>query len=198
MTMADTLFPKKGEDALPQGVHRTVITSLDKAHAPPSIFSWPTPPFASYEAQQPWREPQECEIEGLNGAIRRCLLITMDVVKKVAVIQIASNKTPVSLPFSQFFRLHLKKLLHPQEIQTTEQFAELLGHRATVEYHLQLSDGEALSGLTIGCVDTDYGLYLFRPSATRDRLNVYSCHVKPTPASRWAARLETCWSSNKW
>ncbi|MEY4139265.1 MAG: hypothetical protein RLZZ371_1447 [Pseudomonadota bacterium] len=139
MNQADTLFPKKGEESLSPGVHRTVSTGLDKAHAPPPAFSWPTPPFASYEAQQLWRDPQECELEGLNGAIRRCLLITMDVVNKVAVIQIARNKAPVSLPFSQFSRLHLKKLLHPQEIQTTEQFAELLGHRATVEYRLQLS-----------------------------------------------------------
>lgn len=163
MTQADTLFPGNGRKPLPQAVHRTVDVSLDKAHAPPPAFSWPTPPFASYEAQQLWRDPQECEIEGLNGAMRRCLLITMDVVNKLAVIQIARNKAPVSLPFSQFSRLSLKKLLHPQEIQTTEQFADLLGHRATVEYHLQLKNGQPLSGLTIGCVDTDYGLYLFPP-----------------------------------
>lgn len=164
MTLADTLFPKENAKFLSQGQHKTADTaSPDKALTPPPAFSWPPPPFATYHAPEPWREPQECDIEGLNGAIRRCLLIALNPGKKVAVLQIEQSKTPVSLPFSQFLRLTLKELHHPQQIVPTGQFADILGHRATVEYHLQLKNGEPLSGLTIGCVETDYGLYLFPP-----------------------------------
>ncbi len=161
MTPADTLFPKKETQALSPGLHKPSSGNQDKASA--TSFSWPPPPFATYQLQEPWREPQECDIEGLNGAVRRCLLITLDISRKMAVIQIEQNKSPVSLPFAQFLRLTLKKLLHPHEISTSEEFADILGHRATVDYHLQLTSGEKLSGLTIGCVETDFGLYLFPP-----------------------------------
>jgi hypothetical protein len=161
MTLADTFFPKKETQALSPGLHKPSPANQDKA--PATAFSWPPPPFATYQSPEPWREPQECDIEGLNGAIRRCLLITLDVGRKVAVIKIEQNKSPVSLPFVQFLRLTLKKLLHPQEISTSEEFADILGHRATVDYHLELKNGEKLSGLTIGCVETDFGLYLFPP-----------------------------------
>ncbi|MDI1244699.1 MAG: ATPase, T2SS/T4P/T4SS family, partial [Rhodoferax sp.] len=159
MTLADTLFPKEDAKFQPHGPHKSAAAGHDKT----SAFSWPPPPFATYQSPEPWREPKECDIEGLNGAVRRCLLITLDPAKKVAVIQIEQNKTPVALPFAQFLRITLKKLLHPQEISTSEQFADILGHRATVDYHLVLKNGAPLSGLTIGCVETDYGLFLFPP-----------------------------------
>ena len=161
MTLADTLFPKEDAKHPSHGLHKTTAVGQDKAQA--TAFSWPAPPFATYQSPQPWREPKECDIEGLNGAVRRCMLITLDPGRKVAVIQIEQSKTPVSLPFAQFLRITLKKLLHPQEINTSEQFADILGHRATVDYHLQLKNSEKLSGLTIGCVETDYGLFLFPP-----------------------------------
>jgi type II secretory ATPase GspE/PulE/Tfp pilus assembly ATPase PilB-like protein/positive regulator of sigma E activity len=161
MTLADTLFRKEDAKHPSHGLHKTADTGQDTSQA--TAFSWPPPPFATYQSPEPWREPLECDIEGLNGAIRRCLLITLNPVRKVAVIQIEQNKSPVSLPFAQFLRITLKKLLHPQEISTSERFADILGHRATVNYHLELRNGEQLSGPTIGCVETDFGLYLFPP-----------------------------------
>ena len=166
MALAGTLYPKKSEESLPQGMRSTATAGLDKTPAQPVEFSWPTPPFASYEGPEPWREPQPCDIEGLNGAMRRCLLITLNTSKRVAVIQIEQNKNPVSVPFSQFFRLHLKKLLHRQEVSSNEQFAEILGHRAIVEYSLELKNGVPMTGLTVGCVKSDDGLYLFTPVGT--------------------------------
>jgi len=159
MTRVDTLFPKEDAKHPFHGFDKTAAGGPDKAMA----FSWPAPPFATYQAPEPWREPKECDIEGLNGAIRRCSLITLDPVRKVAVIQIEQSKTPVSVPFAQFLRITLKKLLHPHEISTSEQFADILGHRATVDYHLVLKNSEKFSGLTIGCVETHFGLFLFPP-----------------------------------
>ncbi|MDP1529036.1 GspE/PulE family protein [Rhodoferax sp.] len=161
MTLADTLFPKEDAKTPHHGLPKPPAAGQDKAQA--QAFNWPAPPFAIYQSPQSWREPEECDIEGLNGAIRRCLLITLDPGRKVAVIQIEQSKTPVSLPFSQFLRITLKKLLHPQEISTSEQFSDILGHRAIVDYHLQLKNSTKVSGLTIGCVETNYGLFLFPP-----------------------------------
>ena len=36
-------------------------------------FNWPTPPYASYPGSTPWREPELCEVEGINGTRRVCL-----------------------------------------------------------------------------------------------------------------------------
>ena len=126
-------------------------------------FCWPAPPYAIYSTAEPWSNPQECELEGLNGAIRRCALVSITPAEQVAVIQIENIRNPVPMAFSQFRRLTLKKPIHPQEIISTEQFADILGYRSTVEYHLQLQDGSKFSGLTVGYVETDFGLFLFPP-----------------------------------
>ncbi|MDD5030631.1 MAG: ATPase, T2SS/T4P/T4SS family [Rhodoferax sp.] len=83
--------------------------------------------------------------------------------EQTALIQIENSKTPVTLAFSQFRRLTLKNPIHPQEIVSTEQFADILSYRATVQYHLQLGNGSEISGMTVGHVETDYGLFLFHP-----------------------------------
>ncbi|MDD2925582.1 MAG: ATPase, T2SS/T4P/T4SS family [Rhodoferax sp.] len=126
-------------------------------------FSWPAPPYALYPAAELLTAPQDCEIEGLNGAIRRCLLVSMQPSEQTIQIQIENSKTPLPLPFTQFRRLTLKKPLHPQEMVSTEQFADILGYRTTVQYHLHLENGSTQSGLTVGYVETAYGLFVFTP-----------------------------------
>ena len=163
MPRDDSLFPNDDGKSSSQGLNKSTRENpVNKAESE-SEFRWPTPPYAVYSAAEPWSKPQECELEGLGGATRRCTLISLDPTKHTAIIQIEQTKTPVSLPFSQFRRLTLKKLLHPQEIITSEHFADILGYSSTLEYHLQLEKGEPLSGLTVGYVETDYGLFLFPP-----------------------------------
>ncbi len=133
---------------------------------PPALkkdFIWPAPPYVIYSATEPWTEPQECELEGLNGTILRCALVSIVPAEKTILIQIEHAKTPVPLAFSQFRRLTLKTPIHPQEIVSSEQFADILDYRTTVEYHLDLENGTTVSGSTIGCVETSYGLFVFTP-----------------------------------
>ncbi len=133
-------------------------------------FRWPGPPYAIYEEGEPLTSPLECEIEGLNGAIRRCALVAMSPDEKTISIQIEQSKTPIPLAFSQFRRVSLKRPIHPQEIVSTEQFADILGYRANVEYHLQFENGQSQSGFTVGYVEADYGLFVFTPLDDRGTL----------------------------
>jgi type II secretory ATPase GspE/PulE/Tfp pilus assembly ATPase PilB-like protein len=126
-------------------------------------FVWPAPPYAVYHMAEPWTEPQVCELEGLNGAIRRCALVSITPADQTILVQIEHIKTPVPLAFSQFRRLTLKKAIHPQDIVSTEQFADILGYRAAVQYQLQLKDGTLASGQTVGNVETHFGVFLFTP-----------------------------------
>ena len=143
-----------------------LLTPKPATWQPPTLekdFIWPTPPYAIYSAAEPWTEPQECELEGLNGTIRRCALVSVVPAEKTILIQIGHAKTPVPLAFSQFRRLTLKTPIHPEESVSTQEFADILGYRTSVEYHLDLENGTTFTGSTIGYVETSYGLFVFTP-----------------------------------
>ena len=126
-------------------------------------FNWPVPPYAIYSMAEAWIEPQLCELEGVNGTIRRCNLVSIHPAESTVLIQIEHSKTAVPLAFSQFRRLTLKKTIHPQEIVSSEQFADILGYRASVQYQMKFEDGSAASGQTVGYVETQFGVFLFTP-----------------------------------
>lgn len=126
-------------------------------------FYWPAPPYAIYRDADPWAEPQACEVEDLNGAIRSCLLVSITPAEQSAVIQISPSKSVVRLPFSQFRRLTLKTPVHPGELVSDTEFADIFGYRSTVEYHLRLDNGSTVSGQTVGYVETHFGLFMFTP-----------------------------------
>jgi hypothetical protein len=90
-------------------------------------------------------------------------LVAMSPDEKTISIQIEQSKTPIPLAFSQFRRVTLKKPIHPQEIVSTEQFADILGYRANIEYHLQLENGQNQTGYTVGYVEADMGCLCSRP-----------------------------------
>ena len=126
-------------------------------------FTWPSPPYAAYAKAEPWSEPQVCEIEGLNGAIRICKLVSMTPSERTLLIQIENSKTPMPLAFSQFRRLTLMQAIASQEVVCNAQFDGILHYRPTVQYTLQLGNGSTVSGSTVGHVETDYGLFVFKP-----------------------------------
>ncbi len=133
-------------------------------------FCWPAPLSALYSKAQPWTEPQECELEGVNGAVGRCALVLLSPADQTIQIQIERTKAPVTLAFSQFRRLTLKKPIYPQEILSTEQFPGLESRKVSAEYQLQRHDGSVHSGLTSGYVETPFGLFTFTPLDDRGTL----------------------------
>lgn len=126
-------------------------------------FSWPAPLSALYQKAEPWDEPQACTLEGINGAIAQCSLISVSPVGKTIAVQIERTNAPITLSFAQFRRLTLKKPIYSQTAASNEHFPGLGQQQAVIEYHLHLLDGKVRSGLTAGYVETAFGLFLFTP-----------------------------------
>ena len=126
-------------------------------------FCWPAPLSALYSKAEPWSEPQECELEGINGALGQCSLVSISPADQTIQIQIERTKSPITLAFSQFRRLTLKRPIYPNDQLSADRFPTLPGAPASAEYHLQLHDGSVRSGLTVGYVETSFGLFVFTP-----------------------------------
>lgn len=130
------------------------------------VFCWPAPPYAIYGEAQPWLQVQECDFEDLDGKLHACLLDALDSHKHAALIRFDATRPLMTLPFVKLRRLTLKKLVHPQSQADIDEFPDILGYRATVDYQLQMRTREAISGKTVGFVQTDFGLFLFPPVGT--------------------------------
>jgi type II secretory ATPase GspE/PulE/Tfp pilus assembly ATPase PilB-like protein len=124
---------------------------------------WPSPPFAIFSDSIPWTEPQICEIEDLNGVVRSCRLAMLTPFDKTVMIFVPNRASPGRVHFSQFRRLTLKTVLHPEEEVSDTAFADIFGHRPTLDYQLQMEDGTSVSGQTVGYIETGFGLFLFTP-----------------------------------
>lgn len=155
-----TLPAAPGISAVPTEQAPAAVTTM-----PSSLngFCWPAPLSALYSKAEPWTEPQECEVEGVNGAVGRCALVSLSPADQTIQVQIERTKAPITLAFSQFRRLTLKKPIFPQDLLSAEQFPGLQNHQASAEYQLQLRDGSVRSGLTMGYVETSFGLFVFIP-----------------------------------
>ncbi len=126
-------------------------------------FCWPAPLSALYSKAEPWSEPQACELEGLNGAIGHCSLLSVSPTDKTIAIQIERTNAPTTLAFTQFRRLTLKQPIYPQAAGHSAPFPGPCQQPSFIEYHLHLLDGHVRSGLTAGYVETSFGLFLFTP-----------------------------------
>jgi type II secretory ATPase GspE/PulE/Tfp pilus assembly ATPase PilB-like protein len=131
---------------------------------PVQAFSWPTPPYASYPATVPWDDAEPCEVEGPNGVKRNCLLVAINLVTRTALIQVPPARVTMPLQFGQFRSISLKSLLHPAELHVPGDFAEILGYRPSVDFHMDLTVGDSLRGITVGHVETAGGAFLFPPA----------------------------------
>ncbi len=124
---------------------------------------WPSPPFAIFSEAVPWTEPQACEIEDFKGVVRSCRLALLTPADKTVMIFVPSRTAPGRVQFSQFRRLTIKAPLYPEESVSDTDFADIFGHRPTIDYHLHLHDGSIVSDMTVGYVETDFGLFVFHP-----------------------------------
>ena len=130
---------------------------------PTAEFSWPTPASALYLHDDPSAEPQPCEIIGVNGNVGHCTLMSVSPADQTIEVQIERANTPIALGFSQFRQLTLTEPLLPQTTASGEDFPEIQGRSGLYTFEIQWQDNSVHTGLTLGYVETTYGLFLFVP-----------------------------------
>ncbi len=147
-------------------------TAADGKPLPP--LRWPTPPYIGYGGADAAGQPQACEVEGVNGQTRPCLLIALEPERRVAHIQVPPSRTVMPLRFDMFRRLTLTEPLAPVELTDTQPpdstFEALVRYRPRLPYRLTLADGSTREGVTIGQVESDAGVFLFEPIDDNDRV----------------------------
>jgi type II secretory ATPase GspE/PulE/Tfp pilus assembly ATPase PilB-like protein len=145
------------------------FSGISGAHLQP--LYWPTPPYASYPSNSQGL-PLACEVEGTNGHIRKCLLVSMSLSEKVAFVQVPPSTANMPLRFSMFRRITISEPLKPvadaanlePQLEQDSRFVdELLNHRPHLHYHYTDPDGKRVEGTTVGHVETSQGIFLFHP-----------------------------------
>ena len=124
---------------------------------------WPAPPYAMYSDADLGKGQQDCEMQGLNGTVRRCRLVAIRPSEEMVVIDISHTARAVRVPFSHFLRLTLKTPLHADKPVDDGEFPDILGYRATVQFTLHRENGGAVSGQTVGYIETQFGVFVFTP-----------------------------------
>jgi type II secretory ATPase GspE/PulE/Tfp pilus assembly ATPase PilB-like protein len=154
---------------------------------PRTVFAWPTPPLAHYPLPQALTESEPCEVEGLGGNLLTGLLSGFDAVEGLIQLTLPNDAAAMPVRLSQLRRITLKTPLlpldagepalaeaspsAPQPLVTTpghlladrELGGALLAHAERLPYELKLPGAVVLRGLTLGCVETDLGLFVFTP-----------------------------------
>ncbi|WP_287915655.1 ATPase, T2SS/T4P/T4SS family [Tibeticola sp.] len=139
--------------------------------APAPTIEWPLPPFASYAQAEGVEGEWECEVEGLNGQTRRCLLVGFDPLAETAWIRVPPSRARLPVQFSMFRRLRILTPLSPDHLSASSgPQAQLVEYRARLPYRVRLRDETVFEGETIGHTDTPQGLFLFEPIDEHDRV----------------------------
>jgi len=145
------------------------------AAASASMFTWPTPPFATYPRSVEQQANEACEIVGLNGKRMHGRLIFFVPDEGMVHVQVPPARTTTALRFSQFKSLRVLPPLAPRQRPTASAPASggaphpaVLDQRPRTRYHVTLGAGGEMRGETIGHVETAQGLFLFPPLADDD------------------------------
>ncbi len=145
------------------------------AAARASLFTWPTPPFATYPRSVEQQANEACEIVGLNGKRMQGRLIFFVPDEGMVHIQVPPARTTTALRFSQFKSLRVLPPLAPRQSPSASARAHgdaprpaLLDQRPRTRYHVTLGAGGEMQGETIGHVETSQGLFLFPPLGDDD------------------------------
>ncbi len=133
-------------------------------------FSWPAPPSSLYVKSGPWTWPQPCDIIGINGNGGRCDLVSISPDEQTIVVHIERANTPVVLNFSQFRQLTLSEPLSLQTLASEEDFPEIQSRSGLYAFEIHWQDGSLKTGLTLGYVETSYGLFIFVPLDNKGNL----------------------------
>jgi hypothetical protein len=132
---------------------------------PLDAWQWPSPPFDWHHAAPAGIDmAQPCTIETPSGAVVEGTLVGFEPALRQLSFRSSAEGAPVVLPFSRIRRLTLALPL--------TSIAPALGRPAERapcaaqerDYRLTAADGGiAVSGRTLGHVETPHGLYLFTP-----------------------------------
>lgn len=126
-------------------------------------FAWPTPALPCYPAPAVSLLPEACEILGLNGKTMTGRLVAFKPEAGQLHLRMPSARATVVLRFDQFRRL---RLLHPLAALPSAEGvpqADLLAQKPAVPYEVRLKGGVTEEGLTIGHLETGFGLFVFEP-----------------------------------
>jgi type II secretory ATPase GspE/PulE/Tfp pilus assembly ATPase PilB-like protein len=126
-------------------------------------FVWPAPPFATYPEPLVQTDPLPCEVVGLNDKRSAGRLTFFVPDQQVAYLQMPPARTTFPLRFEHFRSLTLTTPLEPVALPHTDPHADILSQRSEVPFHVTLTGGGELSGMSIGHVERDFGLFLFPP-----------------------------------
>lgn len=142
---------------------KAVQTGGDALEPGATTFVWPLPPYAAYAKEVSPSKLQRCEIEGLNGVVRKGQLLALVPEAETVWIQTAADKPAVPLAFSKFRRLILIDALAPQSKHQSDEHGDLLAYRSAVDFRMKMDNGQDLAGATVGYIEMPYGMFLFMP-----------------------------------
>jgi type II secretory ATPase GspE/PulE/Tfp pilus assembly ATPase PilB-like protein len=124
-------------------------------------FRWPMPPFAAYPPASPQTESEPCQIEGLNGRTMAGRLSFFVPQEGVAHVQMPQARTTMPLHFNQFRSLRLTRPVLPLGHKPGS--SEALDDCLITPYRVTVQGDTVLEGLTVGHVETPFGVFLFPP-----------------------------------
>ncbi len=153
------------ESTAPDWEMATIAAPLDAPaeKASPPAFRWPMPPFATYPEAQEHADPEPCEVVGLNDRRNAGRLTFFVPEQQLAYLQMPPARTTFPLRFEHFRSLTLTTPIKPLALPATDPHADILGERKAVPYRVTLTAGGELTGVSVGSVERDFGLFLFPP-----------------------------------
>ena len=131
--------------------------------ANPASFRWPTPPFATYPEAHEQTDPLPCEVIGVNGISNAGRLTFFVPDQQLAYLQMPPARTTFPLRFEHFRSITLTTPIKPVILPSTDPHADFLGERRAVSYRVALTAGGELTGISVGNVEREFGLFLFPP-----------------------------------
>lgn len=140
-----------------------------------SLADWPTPPyFAFAETTSP--DSELCQIHFSNGkkAVGELKRISTESSKLLFVAKGSSAEETIELEQVKTILL-ARPVTMKRELALLEERAEQLVHSPERQtYNLLFSDNQAMSGETVGFVDTSTALYLYLP---KDDKHIIRCFI---------------------
>lgn len=137
--------------------------------APASGFLWPCPPYAAYPQAQVQREPEACEILGLNNSRSAGHLLRMDASDRILHINVPPARNSMPLKFSQFRAVKLQRPVTVPPRDARDANSPLsVDQRPRSDFRIVFHGGDELKGVTIGHHHDPLGLFLFPPLSETD------------------------------